>query len=193
MKPDSAALLEGLIGIASLINWLVVSGVTVGFFVVCLKVLRKETVDMHGLEAPISVYPVFALYVTCAHGFLTWLFLLQAQEIEALNVGFDAWNQLRNKSGVIFYQMHDRLVIETTADVTVERFFVSFADPTVAIYLAFIAVNLAASILSRKNVPIRIYLGSSRFGYAAALGVGTSVANWAIGSQWAIAASRFLH
>ncbi|MDE3819725.1 hypothetical protein [Sinorhizobium meliloti] len=194
--------IDGIVQIAKWISYFILFGATLSVTVSMLKLTGAKKFKLGQLEFSLSHFVYAVLALTAVHAYLSWIFVQRATVIDALGKTSAelAWDRLINSEAFVFYNMRPRVIGKLPWPF--ENAYVAQSLDTAFWFTLLLAMALIVAVtvtLSPPNSPAaldslpvlrsRLALITSWFHYAA-IACALASANWIIGTQWAIAASR---
>lgn len=183
------ALVKGLVQVAGWINALIIAGIVAAATVVFLRATKKREFTIGNFTFPLRAFPHVLLLYTFAHAVLTILFAQKIELVKRAGVAAMAWHELNNSAAFLFTAMHPRM-LTTNGPFGVTTYTIPTLDIAGWASLVFAVVAFAAVVASRAG-PWRIRTREQLRQHAAVVLAASMIviANWFIGSQWAILAS----
>jgi hypothetical protein len=184
-------LIDGLLAVAGWINTLVCAGAMLSLVAILSFAVGMRRFKVLGIDTDLSFFPLALVGLTIGHAYATWLFVRKCSLLltEGGTTASDAWMALTNKGGLIFSEMHPRLLTDGIGPFDWSAYVISNADPAAWLTAAFAVVALMAVIITLSTVKVKRLTSMQTRLFSVLVGWTIGLANWLIGSQWAIAAS----
>ena len=186
--------IDGLVQVAKWVSTLLLTGSVLCITVVFLRSLKKSEFKLGQLEIPLRLLPVALVALTTAHAYLTWLLSIKVDALVAIGgaTPSDAWNVLVGKSDAIIFNGMKPRVHAGSWPLFGPVYATEVSDPTFWLNLAFAVAVIASVVVSR--IPVK-GAGTPPIWHINTLNslmMGTllALANWLLGSYWAIRLSE---
>lgn len=194
--------MNGLISAATLINYFLILGGTFALSTILAKLFIRadpRTIKIVGIDLPLNHAWAAMALLTLAHAYFSWSLLVEIESVlscSKADVSLTAWKNLTSEDAVklpIMFHMAERHPIHWSRQGPVQivlrvfsnPFAVNLRDTLLGMHILLVAGVFAASVRwFRTTWRLRIL--------TTLLGLLLVIANWFVGSQWALLASDLL-
>jgi hypothetical protein len=189
---DGAIELDGLVTLCKWVSTLLLTGSLLSLIVLVLRVTKQVEFTIGQLKLKLSYLPYVLAGFTCAHIFLTWMFIQRTTAIIAQGPALSqvAWRRVTSSEAFVFYNMRPRIWQPSSGPFGLGTYVASSADTAFWASFVFaiaVVVGVTASLYPEVQLTrADLFRHATR---TAALGSALALANWVIGSRWAIQAS----
>jgi hypothetical protein len=189
---------DALLTCASQINYVVISSVVLCCTVLGLRFVGKDEVTIWNVPLKLSYFPLLAVLLTIAHAYSAGLLDLRVNDLLGAERELRqlAWSKLTTNGPIIFQGMEPRTLVKSLdlpliGSIRVYQF--SRSDYTTPLSLLMALGAIAAIIASSLDFHFtnwrKQFVWRRQF-VIVILAVVIGLANWTIGSWWAVEVSK---
>jgi hypothetical protein len=198
MDDSKKLLIDALLTSAGQINAVIVGGIILCCAAIGLRLVGKNEMTVWNVPLKLSYFPLLAVLLTIAHAYTAGLMELRVSDM--LSVETDvrqlAWKKLTTNGPIIFQGMAPRTLLKSFSlpvigSIRVYEFSRSDYTTALSLLMAFgVIAAVVASSLDFRIANWRMQFLWRRQFAVVIVAVATGLANWTIGSWWAVEISK---